>query len=185
MEKIPTRHPDIWIIKPQVFKDDRGFFLESYSKKKFDDLGFNLTFIQDNHSRSTKNTVRGLHFQAIPEDQTKLVRCIRGKILDISVDIRPDSPRFRESVCVELSDENFLQVLVPSGFAHGFSVLSDVAEIEYKVNKFYSPELERAIRWDDPSLNLDWKVSAPILSEKDRSAPSLSEYFTRYGKGEV
>ncbi|MCF2141405.1 MAG: dTDP-4-dehydrorhamnose 3,5-epimerase [Candidatus Lokiarchaeota archaeon] len=177
MEKISTPFPDVWLIKPRVFHDNRGFFLESYSYKKFCDIGIDIVFRQDNHSKSVKNTVRGLHFQINP-GQTKLVRCVVGKIWDVMVDIRPESPTFKQWWGVELSAENFLQVCIPKGFAHGFSVLSETAEIQYKVDEYYNPQLERGILWNDPEIHVDWKVESPILSTRDKKNPSLREYLS-------
>jgi len=178
MEKIATKFPEVWIIEPDVFKDNRGFFYESYSHKKLANLGFTTTFLQDNHSKSAKNTVRGLHFQ-LPPGQVKLVRCTKGKIWDVIVDIRPESHHFKEWFGVELSEENFKQILIPVGFAHGFAVLSDFAEVEYKVNNYYDPELERGIKWNDPIINADWKVEIPILSSRDKNNPSLIEFLNK------
>jgi len=178
MNKIPTLFPDVWIIEPDVFKDERGFFLESYSLKKYKDLGFKWSFIQDNHSKSIKNTVRGLHFQIFP-GQVKLVRCTKGRIWDIVVDIRENSPNFKKWFGMEITEDNFRQILIPVGYAHGFSVLSDFAEVEYKVTSYYDPKLERGIRWNDPSIGVDWKVEKPILSERDKKTPFLDEFLKK------
>ena len=148
MKKTPTLFSEVWIIEPDVFQDGRGFFLESYSFRKYKDLGFSWNFIQDNHSKSVRNTVRGLHFQTSP-GQVKLVRCTKGQIWDVVVDIRKKSPNFKKWFGIELSEENFKQILIPVGFAHGFSVLSEFAEIEYKVTSYYDPKLESGIRWND------------------------------------
>jgi dTDP-4-dehydrorhamnose 3,5-epimerase len=176
MEKQSSPFPDVWILHPQVFEDQRGFFYESFSIRKFKNAGLDYTFVQDNHSRSVKNTVRGLHFQLYP-GQVKLVRCTLGRIWDVVVDIRPDSPTFKQWWGIELSKKNKKQVLIPVGYAHGFSVLSDHAEVQYKVSSFYNPELERGIFWNDPELNIDWKVQSPILSEKDKINPPLEEFI--------
>ena len=183
MKKIPTIFPEVWIIEPDVFKDDRGFFFESFSLKKyealFDDLEINWKFLQDNHSKSKKNTVRGLHFQAYP-GQTKLIRCSYGKIWDIVVDIRPNSPNFKQWHGMELSSENFRQILIPIGFAHGFSVLSEHAEVQYKTSNYYDPNLEREVSWNDPDLKIDWKVENPIISNRDKNAPRLRHYLKEH-----
>ncbi|WP_371803612.1 dTDP-4-dehydrorhamnose 3,5-epimerase [Candidatus Lokiarchaeum ossiferum] len=176
MQKIPTKFPDVWLVQPDVFEDERGFFLESYSQIKMEKLGFNYTFLQDNHSKSIKNTVRGLHFQ-LPPGQVKLVRCTKGKIWDIVVDIRPKSPHFRKWMGIELTENNYTQILIPVGYAHGFAVLSDFAEIEYKVTNYYDPTIERGIQWNDKSIEVDWKVENPILSKRDMNNPSLSQYL--------
>jgi len=176
MKKTPTLFPEVWIIEPDVFKDNRGWFFESFSQKKMADLGFKDVYIQDNHSLSSKDTVRGLHFQARP-GQVKLVRCTRGKLWDVVVDIRPDSPNFRKWIGVELSEENFRQLYIPVGFAHGFTVLSDVAEMQYKVTNFYDAKIERGIKYNDATINVDWKTSNPVLSQRDLSNVSLDEYL--------
>ena len=178
MKKIPTLFPEVWIIEPDVFKDNRGFFLESYTLKKYKNLGFSWNFIQDNHSKSIKNTVRGLHFQTFP-GQVKLVRCTKGKIWDVVVDIRKESPNFKKWIGIELTDENFQQLLIPVGFAHGFSVLSDFAEIEYKVTSYYDTKLESGIRWNDPSIGINWKITNPILSDRDKIMPFLDDFLKK------
>ena len=179
MKKIPTLFPEVWIIEPDVFKDERGFFLESYSLKKYKDLGFSWNFIQDNHSKSIKNTVRGLHFHTFP-GQVKLIRCTNGQIWDVVVDIRENSPNFKKWIGIELTEKNFKQILIPIGFAHGFSVLSDIAEVEYKVSSYYDTKLESGIRWNDPSIGIDWKVKNPILSERDKNTPLLEDFLKEY-----
>ncbi len=178
MKKIPTLFPEVWIIEPDVFQDDRGFFLETYSFKKYKDLGFSWNFIQDNHSKSVKNTVRGLHFQTFP-GQVKLVRCTKGQIWDVVVDIREKSLNFKKWIGIELTDKNFRQILIPIGFAHGFSVLSDFAEIEYKVTSYYDPKLESGIRWNDPNIGINWKIKNPILSDRDKIMPLLKDFFKK------
>jgi dTDP-4-dehydrorhamnose 3,5-epimerase len=177
MKKISTPFPDVWIIEPDIFRDSRGFFYESYSYKKLQDLGFEIQFVQDNHSLSVQNTIRALHFQ-IGQGQIKLVHCIKGKIWDVVVDIRPESPTFRQWHGIELSETNFRQILIPVGYAHGYSVLSDVAEVQYKVSNYYDPAVERGVQWDDKLLKIEWKVQNPILSQKDRSNPSLNEFLS-------
>lgn len=167
---------DVLIIEPIVFGDHRGWFVETYSKEKFLELGINIDFIQDNHSFSSKKgTLRGLHFQLNPKAQTKLVRCTKGKILDVAVDIRKGSPTYKKWIAVELSEENKKQLLIPKGFAHGFLTLTDNVEVQYKVDENYSPENDRSIRYDDPEIGVDWGIDSPILSEKDLNAPMLSE----------
>lgn len=176
MEVTPTNIPDIIIIKPQVFGDDRGFFLESFNQKKFQDtLRIETTFVQDNHSRSQCNVLRGLHYQ-IQQPQGKLVRAIIGEILDVAVDIRRNSPTFGQWVSCVLSAENKQQLWVPPGFAHGFYVRSDVAEVLYKTTDYYAPESERSLFWNDPDLNIDWgNTTEPILSKKDQAGKLLKE----------
>jgi dTDP-4-dehydrorhamnose 3,5-epimerase len=164
----PTEIPDVLLITPKVFKDSRGYFLESFNNKH---LPFN--FVQDNQSYSEKNTIRGLHYQVV-KPQGKLVRAIKGRILDVAVDIRKDSPTFKQYVAVELSSDNFKQLYVPEGFAHGFSVLSDEAEVLYKTTDYWYKEHERSLNFNDPELNIDWKIEGiPILSDKDRDAVFL------------
>ena len=164
----PTEIPDVLLITPKVFRDSRGYFLESFNNKH---LPFN--FVQDNQSFSSKDTIRGLHYQVV-KPQGKLVRAIKGRILDVAVDIRKDSPTFKQYVAVELSSDNFKQLYVPEGFAHGFSVLSDEAEVLYKTTDYWYKEYERSLNFNDPELNIDWKIEGlPILSDKDRDAVFL------------
>jgi dTDP-4-dehydrorhamnose 3,5-epimerase len=166
----PTEIPDVLLITPKVFKDSRGYFLESFNNKH---LPFN--FVQDNQSYSEKNTIRGLHYQVV-KPQGKLVRAIKGRILDVAVDIRKDSPTFKQYVAVELSSDNFKQLYVPEGFAHGFSVLSEEAEVLYKTTNYWYKEHDRSINFSDPELNIDWKIEGlPILSDKDRDAVFLKD----------
>ena len=176
MNIIKTKIPDILIIEPKVFGDDRGFFFESFNAKKFtESTGIETQFVQDNHSRSGKNVLRGLHYQ-IQQAQGKLVRVVAGKVLDVAVDIRKSSPSFGQWVSCLLSAENKRQFWVPPGFAHGFLVLSDTADFLYKTTDYYAPEYERSILWNDPELNINWQLSGePILSAKDKSAPTLKE----------
>ncbi|MGI0482278.1 dTDP-4-dehydrorhamnose 3,5-epimerase [Geminocystis sp. CENA526] len=176
MKVTPTKIPDILIIEPQVFSDDRGFFFESFNGKSFQEkTGLNINFVQDNHSRSSQNVLRGLHYQ-IKQPQAKLVRVIAGEILDIGVDIRKSSPTFGQWVGVILSAENKQQLLIPEGFAHGFLVLSETADVLYKTNNYYNKEFDRAIRWNDPDININWNSkTSPILSEKDQNAPFLKD----------
>ncbi len=176
MKVINTAIEGICIIEPQVFEDPRGWFMETYSKEKLAKQGIDTDFIQDNHSFSAnRGTIRGLHFQINPKAQAKLVRCTRGRILDVAVDIRKGSPTYKKWVSVELSEENKKQLFIPKGFAHGFATLTDNVEIQYKVDEYYSPENDRSIRFDDPEINIDWGIENPILSEKDMNAPLLKD----------
>lgn len=180
MKCIPTAIPDLLIIEPKVFGDNRGFFFESFNRRKFAELiGRDIDFVQDNHSLSSKNVLRGLHYQ-IQHPQGKLVRVIRGAVLDVAVDIRRSSPSFGQHVAVELSAENKRMLWIPEGFAHGFIVLSDTAEFFYKTTDYWTPEFERSIAWNDPAINIQWPIQVePILSAKDREAKPLAEaeYF--------
>ncbi len=167
--------PDLILIEPVVFKDNRGFFLEFYKRSDFFKAGIKEEFVQDNHSCSVRGVLRGLHFQREPEAQGKLLRCTRGEIFDVAVDIRKDSPTFGKWISLILSEENKRMLYIPPGFAHGFQVLSDVAEILYKTTREYSPEHEAGIIWNDPELNIDWPIKEPLLSERDRQWPTLKE----------
>ena len=174
MNIIKTEIEGVVIIELKVFGDNRGWFVETYSKEKFHQIGIDVEFIQDNHSFSAqKGVLRGLHFQHPPMAQTKLVRCTRGEILDVAVDIRKGSPTYKKWVAVKLNEENKRQLLVPKGFAHGFVTLTDNVEVHYKVDEYYSPENDRGIRYNDPEINVDWGVRDPIMSEKDLKAPLL------------
>lgn len=176
MELIKTEIDGVYIIEPKVFSDRRGWFMETYSKHKFEQLGLNIVFVQDNHSFSAKKGIlRGLHFQLSPKAQTKLVRCTRGKILDVAVDIRKGSQTYKKWVAVELTEENKKQLFIPKGFAHGFLSLTDNVEVQYKVDEYYAPEYDRSIRFDDPEIGVDWGICNPILSEKDAKAPLLKD----------
>ncbi|NMY69144.1 dTDP-4-dehydrorhamnose 3,5-epimerase [Pseudomonas sp. WS 5414] len=176
MKVIPTDLPGVLIIEPKVFGDERGFFYESFNAKAFADAtGLNQPFVQDNHSRSARNVLRGLHYQ-IEHSQGKLVRVIAGEVLDVAVDIRRGSPNFGRWASVRLSAENNRQLWIPEGFAHGFVVLSDFAEFLYKTTDYYTPTAERCIRWDDPTLAIDWQLQEPpTLSAKDQNGKSLKE----------
>lgn len=169
-----TKIPDVLIVEPKVFGDERGFFFESFNAKSFrEKTGLDINFVQDNHSRSRKNVLRGLHYQ-VKQCQAKLVRVVSGEILDVAVDIRQSSLTFKQWVGVILTAENKKQLFIPEGFAHGFFVLSEVAEVLYKTNNFYAPECDRTLRWNDPDIAIDWQLKDdPILSEKDRNAPFL------------
>lgn len=176
MNIIPTKLEEVKIIEPAVFGDNRGFFMESYNEKRFKENGIDVLFVQDNHSLSAEpGVLRGLHYQLNPKAQTKLVRVISGAILDIVVDIRKNSPTFGQWVGVVLSAANKRQLLVPKGFAHGFCTLVPNTEVLYKVDEFYSPEYDRGIAWNDPSLAIEWPTGNPILSEKDKNHPLLKE----------
>lgn len=167
--------PDLILVIPKVFRDDRGFFLETYKRSDFVKFGIKEQFNQDNHSFSRKGVLRGLHYQLNPKAQGKLVRCLKGKIFDVAVDIRKGSPTFGKWVGVELSEDNFHMLYIPPGFAHGFVVLSEEAHVLYKVTNEYSPEHDRGIIWNDPTININWPISNPILSDKDRKWPTLEE----------
>lgn len=177
MKIIKTSIPDVLIIEPMVFGDDRGFFLESFNQKAWQEqTGLDLTFVQDNHSRSSRGVLRGLHYQLPPAAQGKLVRCSLGEVFDVAVDIRKSSATYGQWVGATLTAENKLQMWVPEGFAHGFLVLSDVAEFQYKVTNYYAPEQERAILWNDPALAIAWPVETmPNLSAKDAAAQRLDD----------
>ena len=170
----PTTIKDVLLLEPQVFGDDRGFFFESFNAKDFKKAtGLDVEFVQDNHSKSARNVLRGLHYQ-IQHPQGKLVRVTQGEVWDVAVDIRKSSPTFGKWVGEHLSADNKRQLWVPSGFAHGFVVLSDTAEFLYKTTDYYYPEHERSLRWDDPQLGIDWKITGtPMLAKKDKEAPVL------------
>jgi dTDP-4-dehydrorhamnose 3,5-epimerase len=179
MNIIETNLPGVVVVEPKIWGDDRGFFFESYHERAFHDAGITNRFVQDNHSRSLRGTLRGLHYQ-LPNPQAKLCRVIQGEVLDVAVDIRVGSPHFGQWTSVLLSAENKHQILVPAGFAHGFVVLSEAAEFLYKVDAFYSPADERGIAWDDPGLGIDWQlekygVTDLILSAKDKVNPRLGD----------
>lgn len=173
-ERFDTQLPGVCILKPRVFRDSRGFFAETYHAAEFKDLGITDSFVQDNHSQSGKATLRGLHYQ-LRRPQAKLCRVVRGEVLDVAVDIRRGSPTFGRAVTAQLSAENMQQIYVPAGFAHGFIVLSDEAEFLYKCSDFYDPGGEYGVLWSDPGLGIDWSLSSPILSEKDRRYPKLAD----------
>lgn len=177
MKVLKTPLEGVVIIEPRLFEDSRGYFFESFSQRDFDAQVAPVRFVQDNESRSCYGVVRGLHFQRPPFAQAKLVRCVRGAVLDVAVDIRRGSPTFGQHVAVELTEENHRQLFIPRGFAHGFSVLSDVALFQYKCDNPYTPQSEGAIAWDDPALGIDWRIPAPriLLSAKDAAHPRLAE----------
>lgn len=176
MKLTKTKLDGVVILEPQVYGDNRGFFMESWNKKEFEHLGLYYDFVQDNHSKSTvKGTLRGIHFQKGDKAQAKLVRCVKGAVFDVAVDLRKDSPTFKQWVAVELSEENKKQLLIPRGFGHGFLTLTDDVEFLYKADNYYAPEADAGIRWNDPDINVDWGVENPILSEKDKNNPFLKE----------
>jgi len=172
---------DVILIKPKVFEDERGFFMETYVKEDFEKAGINVEFIQENHSKSKYGVLRGLHFQREPYAQSKLVRCIKGKILDVAVDIRKNSPNFGKHISAELSEDNKLMLFIPKGFAHGFVVLSEEAEVIYKVDNVYAPDHESGLIWNDEDITIQWPVDNPIISEKDKILPTLKELKERNG----
>ena len=177
MNIIETEIQGVYIIEPKVFGDSRGYFFESYSRREFEAKVGPVEFVQDNESKSCYGVVRGLHFQKPPHTQAKLVRVVKGKVLDVAVDLRKDSPTYGRHVSLELSEDNHRQVFIPKGFAHGFSVLSEEAVFQYKCDDYYAPETECAIAWNDPELNIDWRIPADqvILSEKDKRHPELKD----------
>lgn len=178
MEVIKTKIEGIVIIEPRIFKDARGYFYESFSQKEFDEKVMPIRFVQDNESMSTYGVMRGLHFQRPPFTQSKLVRCCRGAILDIAVDIRKGSPTYGQHVAIELTEENHRQLFIPRGFAHGFAVLSDVAVLQYKCDNFYAPQADAGIQLRDKDLGIDWQIPTEnaILSEKDIKHPCLKDF---------
>lgn len=174
VERLPTRLDGPILLQPRVHGDDRGFFVETFLRDEYRDAGIDVEFVQDNHSRSGRGTLRGLHFQRSP-GQAKLIRAARGSIFDVVVDIRPGSPTVGQYEAFELDDINHRQLFVPIGFAHGFCVLSEEADVTYKVSSVYDAAEERGIAWDDPAIGIEWPVEAPILSERDRSNPTLAD----------
>ena len=188
MRFIPTAIPEVVIIEPKVFTDERGYFMESFRKDLFEENVRKINFVQDNESKSTRGVLRGLHYQLPPFAQSKLVRVIKGKVLDVAVDIRKGSPTFGKYVVVELSEENKRQLFIPRGFAHGFLVLSNEAIFTYKVDNYYAPEYDRSIRFDDPTIGITWNFPKDkiVISQKDKNAPYLKdaelfEYSDLYG----
>lgn len=177
MEVIKTDIEGVVIIEPRIFRDDRGYFFESFSQREFQEKVCNTVFVQDNESKSSYGVLRGLHFQKPPYAQSKLVRVIKGAVLDVAVDIRKGSPTFGQHVAVELTEDNHRQFFIPRGFAHGFSVLTDEVIFQYKCDNFYAPQSEGALAWDDPDLGIDWRQPAEkvILSEKDRHHSRLKD----------
>ena len=177
MEVIKTALEGVVIIEPRIFKDARGYFFESFSQKEFNEKVMPIDFVQDNESMSSYGVMRGLHYQRMPYTQSKLVRCVKGSVLDVAVDIRKDSPTFGQHVAVELTEENHRQLFIPRGFAHGFAVLSDVAVFQYKCDNFYAPQADAGIQLLDEALGIDWKIptAEAILSEKDLKHPLLKD----------
>ena len=178
MSIVKTELEGVYIIEPKVFGDARGYFFESYSKERFfQETGYDIDFVQDNESKSSYGVLRGLHFQKGEHAQSKLVRVVQGKVLDVAVDVRKGSPTFGKHVSVELSGDNHLQFFIPRGFAHGFCVLSDEAVFQYKCDNYYAPQSEGAVAWNDPQLGIDWGVPAEdiLLSDKDRNHPTLMD----------
>ncbi len=178
MRIVETSIPGVVVVEPAVFGDDRGFFMELFNARRYAAAGITDTWVQDNFSRSTRGVLRGLHFQN-PHPQGKIVTVLRGAVLDVAVDVRLGSPTFGKHVSVELSGETKRQLWVPRGFAHGFVVISEMAEFFYKCDDFYSPDAELVLRFDDPELGIDWGLSAPIVSERDRNGKSLAELKSR------
>jgi dTDP-4-dehydrorhamnose 3,5-epimerase len=173
-KRLDTRIDGVVLLEVAAHGDERGFLLESFSEKSWRETGVDVEFVQDNHSRSSKGILRGIHFQTHP-GQAKLVRCVRGAVWDVAVDLRKDSPTYRQWEGYELSDENHRQLFVPAGFGHGFVVLSDVADVAYKLSSYYDPATEAGIAWDDPDVAVEWPVGDPQVSERDRSAPKLAD----------
>ena len=181
MEIIETKIPDLVIIKPAVFKDDRGYFFESYNKEKFLSKGIDQNFVQDNESKSMKGVLRGLHFQKRPYSQGKLVRVMKGAVLDVAVDIRKNSPTYGQWESIVLSDDNKFMYWIPPGFAHGFVTLEDNTVFFYKCTNVYNKESEGSLLWNDPTLNINWgDITDPILSEKDREAPLFKDFVSPF-----
>lgn len=178
MNVTPAAIPEVLVIDPQVHRDERGFFLETYHEEKYRRAGIRATFVQDNHSRSEHGTLRGLHAQFDPA-QDKLVRCVRGEIFDVAVDARVGSPTFGQWMGETLSAQNFRQLWIPVGFLHGFAVVSEEAEVEYKVTGLYRPEGELGVAWNDPAIGVSWPSDTPTLSGRDQDAPLLSEVMDR------
>jgi dTDP-4-dehydrorhamnose 3,5-epimerase len=179
MRAVPTELSGVLIVEPDVYRDARGFFLESYHVDKYRALGIRKPFVQDNHSRSTRGTLRGLHLQVAPHLQAKLVRVVAGEVFDVAVDVRRGSPTFGRWVGVTLSADNYRQIYLPGGFAHGFAVTSEIAEVEYKCTAVYDPAAELGIAWNDPALAIRWPVAEPTLSDRDRRSGPLADVAAR------
>jgi len=180
MEVIKTKIPDLYIVKPKVFEDERGYFFESYNKEAFLRLGIDQNFVQDNESKSAKGVLRGLHFQKPPFTQGKLVRVMSGSVLDVAVDLRKSSSTFGNWVSVELTQDNKWMYWVPPGFAHGFITLEENTVFFYKCTNVYNKDSEGCIRWNDPKLNINWKIDKPILSDKDNTAPFFKDFVSPF-----
>jgi dTDP-4-dehydrorhamnose 3,5-epimerase len=172
--RVESRLDGLIVIEPPAFGDDRGFLVETYRSDVWREMGVDLPFVQHNHSRSVRGTLRGLHFQTQP-GQAKLVRCSAGKIFDVAVDLRRDSPTFGQWEGYELDDSTHRQMFIPVGFGHGFCVLSEIADVDYQLSSYYDPETEAGIAWDDPDVGVEWPLDEPLLSERDVTAPSLAE----------
>jgi dTDP-4-dehydrorhamnose 3,5-epimerase len=181
MKATPLKIPDVVLIEPKVFGDERGYFFESFNQTAFNQtIGYEVQFVQDNHSKSQKGVLRGLHYQLPPKAQGKLVRVIQGEVFDVAVDIRKDSPTFGQWVGVILSAENKRQLWIPAGFAHGFITLSETAELLYKTTDYYAPEYERCIAWNDPEIGINWPLDqTPVLSDKDQQGVSLESIINK------
>ena len=180
MQFLSTKIPDVILVKVPKFADHRGFFIETYHAKKFNDGGISVKFVQDNHTKSIQNTLRGLHFQ-VQYPQAKLVRCLRGKVFDVAVDIRKNSPYYGQWIGKELSEDNQYQLFIPDGFAHGIYVMSSRAQVLYKCSTYYHPQFQQSIRWDDPTLAIEWPLASQVpisLSDKDRQAPLFQGSFS-------
>jgi len=180
MEIITTELEGLLIIKPQVFEDDRGYFFESFNRDKFLQAGIDAAFVQDNESKSTKDVIRGMHLQAPPFEQGKLVRVIHGSVLDVAVDIRKSSPTFGKWAAIELSARNKLMYWIPPGFAHGFRTIEDETVFFYKCTNVYNKEAEQGFVWNDPDIHIDWGISSPIISERDRRAPLFRDFASPF-----
>jgi dTDP-4-dehydrorhamnose 3,5-epimerase len=172
LKALPTKIDGIVLVEPTVHGDERGFFVETFRENALADLGIDADFVQDNHSRSGARVLRGIHRQA---GQAKLVRCPSGRIWDVAVDLRPDSPTYKQWEGYELDDVSHRQLYVPDGFGHGFCVLSDSADVIYRVSSYYDPELETGVAWDDPEIGIEWPIDDPVLSERDKAAPKLAQ----------
>lgn len=173
--RLATEIDDLVLIEPEVHGDDRGFLVEAYREDDLRELGVNASFVQDNHSRSRGPVLRGIHYQS---GQAKLIRCPRGRVWDVAVDLRPDSPTYKRWEGCELDGERHLQLFVPDGFGHGFCLLSDEADVLYRLSSYYDPALEGGIAWDDPEIGIEWPIANPLLSDRDRNAPRLAEIPT-------
>jgi dTDP-4-dehydrorhamnose 3,5-epimerase len=173
-QQLETKLDGVVLIEPEVFGDERGFFVETFSRETWDEFGIDVEFVQHNHSRSVRGTLRGIHFQTEP-GQAKLIRCGRGEILDVAVDLRRGSPTFGQWEAHVLDDVKHLQLFVPVGFGHGFAVLSEVADVSYQVSSYYHPDTESGIAWNDPEVGVDWRINDPLLSERDKKAPTLAK----------
>jgi dTDP-4-dehydrorhamnose 3,5-epimerase len=180
MQLIKTQLDGLLIIEPDFFKDERGYFFESYNREKFQQMGIDVTFVQDNESQSSKGVLRGLHFQVPPFEQGKLVRVIKGAVLDVAIDLRKNSPTYGKWECVELSEKNKRMYWIPKGFAHGFLTLEDNTIFFYKCTALYNKESERSIAWNDPDLDIHWGTNTPVLSEKDQHCPGFKDFVSPF-----